>query len=178
MAATGIDGDATWQVIRSRPKSEHLAAAALQRMDGVEAYCPRLSIRKITRRGPVHFIEALFPGYFFGRFTMETRSRAVEAAPRVTGILRFGAVAPTLPEEMIAQLREVFPDNAPRAMHAADSPTVGDTVEIMTGSLTGLNALVTRLLPGGDRARILLEWMGGPREVDLSLQAIRREKSS
>lgn len=176
MAATGIDGAATWQVIRSCPKSEHLAAAALQRMDGVEAYCPRLSIRKITRRGPVHFVEALFPGYLFSRFAMETRSRAVEATPRVTGILRFGAVTPSLPEEMIAQLREIFPDTEPRVMNPAATPRVGETVEIMTGALAGFNALVTRLLPGSDRARILLEWMGSQRVVDLPSQAIRGAK--
>jgi hypothetical protein len=53
-----------WFCLRAEPKREHLAATALRRRFGIECLSPRLRFRKLTRRGPVWFVEAMFPGYF------------------------------------------------------------------------------------------------------------------
>src|SRR5260221_5470813 len=57
-----------WFCLRAQPKREHIAAACLPQTCEVEVFCPRLRFRKLTSRGPVWFIEAMFPGYLFARF--------------------------------------------------------------------------------------------------------------
>jgi len=39
-----------------------------------------LRFRKLTQRGPVWFVEAMFPGYLFARFNYPTQRRAVESS--------------------------------------------------------------------------------------------------
>src|SRR5260370_33331325 len=57
-----------WFCLRAQPKREHIAAACLRQTCEVEVFCPRLRFRQLTSRGPVWFIEAMFPGYLFARF--------------------------------------------------------------------------------------------------------------
>ena len=56
-----------WFCLRTQTKREHIAAAILDRLDEVEVFCPRISQVKKTRAGKKRFVEAMFPGYIFGR---------------------------------------------------------------------------------------------------------------
>ena len=80
-----------WYCLRSKVKQEHVAAGSLRQLPGVEVFAPRLRFRKPTRRGPVWFVEALFPGYLFARFDWEAQAKAVQYAYGVLGIVHFGA---------------------------------------------------------------------------------------
>src|SRR4029453_16180158 len=57
-----------WFCLKAQPKRENLAAIALRRQYNVECFSPRLRFRKMTSRGPVWFVEAMFPGYLFTKF--------------------------------------------------------------------------------------------------------------
>src|SRR5271166_6904013 len=57
-----------WFCLKAQPKREHIAAACLRQISEVEAFCPRVRFRKRTNRGPVWFVEPMFPGYLFARF--------------------------------------------------------------------------------------------------------------
>lgn len=166
-----------WHVVRAKPKAEHLAAARLGGLSGVEAYCPRIRFEKTTRRGRIWFVEALFPGYFFARFDRGTSLRAVQASPQVTGVVHFGEDYPALDGETIEQLRGEFPDTEPRIVANQTEPQAGDTVEIMSGALAGWTALVTRALPGSERVRLLLEWLGQMREVEVAARSVVRRNA-
>jgi transcriptional antiterminator RfaH len=52
-----------WFCLRAHAKREHLAAAYLRQHPEVEAFCPRVRFRKRTTRGPIWFVEPMFPGY-------------------------------------------------------------------------------------------------------------------
>src|SRR6266566_5595998 len=69
-----------WFCLKAQPKREHLAAIALRRQFGIECFSPRLRFRKMTNRGPVWFVEAMFPGYLFAKFVYSKQHRAVEAS--------------------------------------------------------------------------------------------------
>ena len=128
-----------WHAVMSRPKAEHLAAAHLGKLPGVEAYCPRIRFEKATRRGRVWFVEALFPGYLFARFNPQASLRAVQASPQVAGVVRFGAELPALPAVAIADLMAEFSAAEPRVVTNTSEPREGDTVEIIVpGGLLGL----------------------------------------
>src|SRR5436190_16891298 len=67
-ASLALVPEPVWFCLKTQPKREHLAATALRRQFGVECFSPRLRFRKMTQRGPVWFVEAMFPGYLFAKF--------------------------------------------------------------------------------------------------------------
>src|ERR1700745_792344 len=94
-----------WFCLKAEPKREHLGATALRRRFGIECLSPRLRFRKLTQRGPVWFVEAMVPRYFFAKFVYSTQHRAVESSHGVRGIVRFGERLATLPENIVAALQ-------------------------------------------------------------------------
>src|SRR5215468_9178293 len=104
-AALAMLDEPVWFCLRGEPKREHLAAISLRRLFGIECLSPRLRFRKLTQRGPVWFVEAMFPGYLFARFVYSTQRRAVESSHGIRGIVRFGDRLAILPEEIVAALQ-------------------------------------------------------------------------
>jgi len=164
-----------WFCVRSKPKSEHIAARNLQQFANLdEVFCPRIRFEKATLRGRVWYIEALFPGYFFARFDLATDLRAVNAAPGVSGVLHFADFYPQISDAYIRELKEEFPEesNAIRVIEQALAP--GDEITITEGAMKGLKTIVTRLVGGGDRVAVLLDWLGQEREAEVSMKAVMR----
>ena len=175
MPSLTSDSESGWFCVRSRPKSEHLAARSLQQFAHLdEVFCPRIRYEKATRRGRVWFVEALFPGYFFARFDLAGDLRAVQAAPGVTGVLHFADFYPEIHPSYIEELRAEFPEeeNAIRVIRPEIVP--GDEIVVTDGVMKGLKTVVTRLLGGGDRVAVLLDWLGQEREAEVSLRAVMR----
>jgi len=48
----------------------------------------------------------------------------------------------------------------------------GDQAVLVDGALRGLPALVTQVLPGGERVKILMEMMGTLVEINVSIDAL------
>jgi transcriptional antiterminator RfaH len=170
MSAGPISQERVWRCLRAKPKCEHLAARHLRALGEIEAFCPRLRHRKSTTRGPVWFVEPLFPGYLFVRCDWVIWQRAILATAGVTGQVHFGQHIPAVPDSVVAELRRGFGDE--EVMTVSVSPGPGDTVEIGEGPLRGATGTVTRLLPARDRVAVLLEFLGGTREVEVSILSI------
>ena len=148
----------SWFCLRAQPKREHIAAACLRQISDVEVFCPRLRFKKLTNRGPVWFIEAMFPGYLFARFDYANFNRRIRQGPGVSGFVQFGERLAMLPEPLIHEIRtqtaggevvEINPDLEP-----------GRKVQVARGPFLGLEAVVTRLIPAKERVEFLIEWMG------------------
>ena len=155
-----------WFCLKTQPKREHLAATALRRQFGVECFSPRLRFRKMTQRGPVWFVEAMFPGYLFAKFVYSTQRRAVENSHGIRGIVHFGDHLATLPENIVAALQARV--GAEEVVTLDCSIKVGQSVEIIQGPFQGLEVVVTRLLPAKDRIRVLFEFLGRSVEMEIS----------
>lgn len=170
------DDDLTaWYCVRSRPKAEHIAARSLQQFAKIEEiFCPRIRFEKGTRRGKVWFVEALFPGYFFARFSLQNELRFVNAAPGVTGVLHFADEYPQIHEELIEQLRGEFPEKEGSVREVRQDIQPGDEIVIVDGAMKGLKSVVTRLMSSGERIAILLDWLGEEREAEVSLRSVIR----
>ena len=155
-----------WFCLKAQPKREHLAAEGLRKQFSIVCFAPRLRSRKLTTRGAVWFVEAMFPGYFFAQFDYATRRRAVEHAPGVRGLVQFGDRLATIDAATIDALR--------RRMEANEIVTidpeikVGQEVQIAHGPLQGLEVLVTQLLPASERVRVLLEFLGRSVQMEVS----------
>jgi transcriptional antiterminator RfaH len=156
-----------WFCLKAQPKREHIAAAALKQIPAVDVLAPRIRYQKATRRGPVWFMEAMFPGYFFAHFHFAAQHRYIQSMPGVSGIVTFGEQVAVLDPNTINGIR-TSTGNEDIAVY---SPTfqVGDPVKIVDGSFQGLESVITQVLPARERVKVLLEFLGRSVEVEIAL---------
>lgn len=162
-----------WFCLRSHPKHEHIAAQHLRRMENVEVCNPQVRYTRSTRRGPVVVTEAMFPTYLFARFDWRTSLNRVHFATGVSGIVHFGDEWPTVPPSVIAEIRRSF--HHEELCHVANEPQIGEEVEIAEGAFRGIQAIITRVMPGSQRVLVLLELMGRHTAVELSTTGVIRK---
>ena len=163
-----------WFCVRTQPKHEHIAAAHLKKEPAVEVYLPRIRFKRSTRRGPVWFTEALFPGYVFARFDLAASLRKLRLVRGVSGIVHFGGHWPTIPNVVVEELRATVGADDVHVIHEELQP--GETVEISGGAFHGLSAVVTRVMPGRQRVAVLLEFLGRQTMAEVAAEAVVREK--
>ena len=164
-----------WYCVRTQPKSEHIAAAHLRLLEGVEVFCPRLKFRRMTRRGPVWFTEALFPGYIFVRFDPVRSQLEVMNTTAVSTIVRFNGSLAGVPDKAIEELREHM--DGRECKEIDQSIQEGDSVVISAGMFIGLATVVTRALPAKERVRVLVEFLGQHREIEVAKSNLLPERA-
>jgi len=152
-----LESSLSWLCVKTQPKREHIAASQLELLEGVEVFAPRIRFKRRTPRGKVWFEESLFPGYVFARFDM-LMFRAVSSAVGVRGLVKFAGKCAVVPASMIEMLRT----DSPEPIVIPDEPLVkaGDETVVVEGSLMGLKAVITQVMPGGERVKVLLDMMG------------------
>ncbi len=163
-----------WYCVKTQTKREHIAAGHLRELEGVEVFCPRLRYRKATRRGKIWWIEALFPGYILARFKLIENERAVTYSPGVRGLVRFGTEVPPVADSFVETLRHEIVSNL-EDEGIEDTLTVGpqvesgEEVEIASGPLGGFQGKIVSILPGKERVKVLLDFLGQPQVVEVDL---------
>jgi len=164
-----------WYCVHTKPKCEHISAAMLAQLEGVEAYCPRIRFQRSTPRGKVWFTEALFPSYLFAKFDWDENIRAVKHAQNVIRVIEFGGTYITIPEKHIQELRQEMGGLEVREVKA--TLKVGDAVELAEGPMRGFKGIIDRLVNGEDRAQILLEFLGREIRFEIDSDKLLREQS-
>ena len=114
----------------------------------------------MTQRGPVWFVEAMFPGYLFAKFVYSTQHRAVENSLGIRGIVHFGDRLATLPENIITALQSRV--GSEEIVTLDCSIKIGQSVEIVEGPFQGLEVVVTHLIPAKDGIPSFSIFSGGP----------------
>jgi transcription antitermination factor NusG len=159
-----------WFCARTHLKHEHIAAAHLGLIAGVEVFNPQLRVLRPSRVGRRWNMESLFPNYIFVRFDLETMLEKIVYSPGIKMVLRFGGRVPEIPEPVIADLRRGLSELSSEVV--TDMPAEGEEVEIVGGAFRGMKASVAHVLPGKLRAQILLEVMGRQVPAVLSLDMV------
>lgn len=159
-----------WFCLKAPPKHEHLAAASLRRNLALECFSPRIRFRKSTRRGPVWFMEPMFPSYLFARFVYAEQHRQVQHTPGVSTIVRFGDQVAALPDATVRTLRETSNDE--EIVVFEPEVRIGEEVRIAKGAFHGLEAVVTQVLPAKERVKVLLEFLGRSVEAEVPMHGI------
>jgi transcriptional antiterminator RfaH len=152
-----------WFCLRTQRKREHIAAAILSKIEDIEVFCPRISQIKKTRTGKKRFVEAMFPGYIFARFSLSTNYRRVIHTQGVSGLVGRGDHK-AMPREIIEDLKASLPEGVIEAPDLSLEP--GAKVQFVSGSLQGLNGEVLAQLSSSNRVQILLEFLG--REITVA----------
>jgi transcriptional antiterminator RfaH len=154
-----------WYCLRSQAKHEHIAAAHLRKLEGVAVFCPRIRLKKMTRRCLVWVTEAMFPGYLFAHFDLAEMHRRVRYARGVAGIVRFGDLYPTIDDAVLAQLRDRV--GGADVKELSYKLSQGDKVRIAEGAFAGLEVCVTRALPAKERVKVLMDFLGRKIEAEI-----------
>lgn len=154
-----------WFCLKAQAKREHLAATALRRELEIACFAPRLRFRRITRRGTVWFVEAMFPAYLFAHFVYAEQHRRILHSPSIRGIVQFGEQVATVAAEAIASMQQYAGEE--EVVTIDPEVRVGQAVEIVEGPFQGIHGLVTCILPAKERIRVLLEFLGRSVETEL-----------
>ena len=94
-----------WYVVRTKPRSEMLAARELDR-DSIEYYLPLVK-KPNVETGPSE--TPLFPGYLFIRCDLESTSwPSFRVGQSTLGLVSFRGKIPSLPEGVVSRLRERY----------------------------------------------------------------------
>ena len=161
-----------WFCLCAQPKHEHIAAAHLRQLPGLEIFLPRIRFKRATARGAAWTTEALFPGYLFARFAWPADLRAVQHARGVRGVVHFGERWPRIDGKIIAGLRTSL--GAEELHIVDDSLSPGDVVRVAEGSLRGLLAVVAPVQSGRERVAVLMEFLGRQTMIKLPAAALVR----
>jgi len=164
---------ANWFCLRSQPKHEHIAAAHLRNMTGVEVFLPRVRFQRTTRQGVAWVTEALFPSYLFARFEWHHSLRRVQAARGVSGVVHFGTRWPVIAEAVIEDLKQAVGLDELHTIATSLQP--GDSVEIAEGAMRGLRAVVSRVMPSRERVAVLLEFLGRQTTIEVPVNLVVKE---
>ena len=168
--ADGANSSCAWFCVRSQPKHEHIAAANLRTRENLEVFNPRIRFKRPTRRGPIWVTESLFPSYLFARFDWTIALRLVHHTPGVAGVVHFGSRWPTIPDAAIEELRAAVGSEEVRVVGA--TLQTGDEIHIAAGVFSGLQGIITRVMPAQDRVAVLLDFLGRQTTVELPTNAV------
>jgi len=161
----------SWYAVVTKPRSEAIAEEHLQRQ-GYECLFPR--VRRVLRgaAGMKSRVESLFPNYLFLRADPDCVSLApVRSTRGAVGLVRFGAEPVTVPDGVIARIRERIDAEDGLVRLAAPDLQPGQCVRVTEGPLLGWDA-VFLAREGFDRVRLLLQILGTAREVVLPRQQL------
>lgn len=157
-----------WFCVRAEGRREHLAAMNLAKRARVEAFAPRIRVRRERKKGGVKILtEALFPGYIFARFKYPEQARFVTSTDGVLGLVAFGGPPPKVADDAIAYLRQ----HTELALPEQISPIFeeGEWVRVAAGCFRGTEGRVREFDLRRERVCVLLHLLG--HEVEISLPA-------
>ncbi len=158
-----------WFCVRSQSSRQNIAAAHL-RSFGVEVFNPHMRLRKATRLGVLWRTEPLFINYLFARFSLAESHRRVRYAFGVADIVRFGEVPRVVSEVEIEGLRSQWGPSEEFLVEQSLKP--GDVVKLSGRLFHGMEAEVLCLLPARQRVKVLLDFLGGPKEAEVDATEI------
>jgi transcriptional antiterminator RfaH len=164
-----------WFCLQSQQKQEHVAAAHL-RQEGIEVFLPRIRFKRKTVRGPAWVTEVLFPAYVFARFDWRESLRFVRHAAGVSRVVSFGLHMPTIPDDVIAELRAQVGE---RELHViTEDFHEGEGVVLAGGAFHGLRAVVQKVFPARQRVQVLLDFLGRQTSVEVDNAAVVSEEAA
>jgi transcriptional antiterminator RfaH len=166
---TPSDRPLPWYCVRAQPRRQNVASAHLRSFD-VEVFNPQLLVRKAGRSGVTWRSEPLFPNYLFARFDFGEVHRRVHYAFGVSGLVRFGERYAEVSASEIDPLREEW--GASESLTVDSSLEPGDRVRLSGALFHGVEAEVLCLLPARQRVKVLLDFLGGPKETEVEATAV------
>ena len=157
--------DRQWFVVRTKARKEDYAVQQLERR-GVVSFLPR-----ILEYGREQ-VAALFPGYLFVHIVLTEQYYRVVWTPGVRSFVAFGAV-PTPVQESVIYLIAANADEG-GVIRPFSSFRPGDRVQIRSGPLAGLVAVIQKPCSQRGRVKILLDFLRRGASVEVPVGLVDR----
>jgi transcriptional antiterminator RfaH len=167
-----------WYALRSKPRKEDTVWLQL-RSQGYEAVYPRLRVQPVNPRA--RKLVPYFPGYLFVQVDLEETGISVfQWMPHTLGLVGFGGEPAPVPDHLIQAIIKRLEDVNKAGGELLHGLAPGEKVWITDGPFRGYEAIFDAQVPGHERVRVLLEFLGNNRKVAVELRAgqIQRRKRS
>jgi transcriptional antiterminator RfaH len=112
----------------------------------------------------------MFPGYLFAHFDLCEKHRQVRYTHGVTGIVQFGDRYPIIEENALAFLQDRA--GVAEVKELTYELSQGDQVKIVGGIFAGLEAVVTQILSGKERVKVLMDFLGRQMEAEVERTSV------
>lgn len=154
-----------WYAVRTKTRKEDFAAQQLEGR-GVGVFLPRIAEYGCPDIAP------LFPGYLFVRIALLAQYYRVVWTPGVRSFVAFGAVPTPVPEGVIQLIGASAGEDGVIRPGMRFRP--GDRVQITSGPLAGLVAVIENPCSRSGRVKILLDFLRQGTSVELPVGLVDR----
>ena len=164
-ASESVARSRQWYVVRSKTRKEDYAVLQLERR-GVAVFLPR--IVEYNRDD----VEPLFPAYLFVHIALLDQYYRVVWTPGVRSFVAFGPTPTPVPESVI---RFIVASAGEGGIIRPLAPfKTGDRVQITSGPLSGLVAVVQQPCSERGRVRVLLDFLRQGTTADVPVGLVNR----
>lgn len=158
-----------WYALRSKSRKEDAVFRQVQSL-GYEVFYPCLRVHPVNPRS--RKIVPYFPGYLFVEADLEQVGISVfNWMPHTLGLVSFGGEPSIVPENLILAIQKRVDEINAAGGEIFDGLKPGEPVWISSGPFYGYEAIFDARLPGSERVRVLLEFLGNRRRVPVVLDA-------
>lgn len=163
-----------WYVVHCRPSREQCVATLLNTVLHLEIYVPQV---RSYLQGKVQDAP-LFPGYLFVRCLLSQGILSqICTMPGVLHVVSFGNCPEPVPPDIIITLRQRVDELNRRGGIPNHSFEPGTPVRLKEGPLGGLEAIFLGPTHPSERVRVLIEFLGRLRELELSVDLLEASRS-
>jgi transcriptional antiterminator RfaH len=162
-----------WYAVQCKWLKEDYAKSALELLLGLTVYLPLVQSRQHgqVRRAP------FFPGYLFAHANLsEVAPSRIQSMPGVVRMVAFEDRPQPIAEPVIDYIRQQVRDLNTCGGLPVHNFKPGDLVRFKSGPFQGLEAVFQGPTKPSERVRVLLEFLGRPREM--SIDAAKLEQTS
>jgi transcriptional antiterminator RfaH len=160
-----------WYVAHCKLQKEKQAAAALEAHLGLSVYLPevRRQVHGQVQRAP------FFPGYLFVRANLQMVAPSdIHTMPGVLRLVTFGEVPQPVPSVVIEAIRRQVKHLKTQGGLVMHGFRPGDRVRLTEGPLHGLEAIFLGPMKPSERVRVLIEFLGALRNMDVGVEKLER----
>lgn len=165
----------TWYALQSKPRKEELLYGQLTTRN-IDVFYPRIRVQTVNPRAAK--VRAFFPGYVFVHVDLaEIGFTTLHWLPGTTGLVSFGGEPASVPDSLIAAVRNKVDRINGLGGELYDGLKPGDLVTIAEGPFAGYEAIFDTRLPGTERVRVLLKLLQKRQfPVELPAAQLQRQK--
>jgi len=152
-----------WYALYTKPYKEHQVSNFLESR-GYETYLPTIAVRKNGQEKPAPF----FSCYLFVRLDPSNGHSSVRWTPGLRRIVTFGDQPAVVDDDVVSFLRQRLAEMK-ESGYKGYRFKPGERVVVRSGPLSDFQAVFERRLSSGQRARILVDFLGRwtPCQVDI-----------
>jgi transcriptional antiterminator RfaH len=154
MSTAGLDDNAAWYAIRTKPKEEDRADINLRTWQ-VQTFAPKLRELHASGQGGKYVIKPLFSSYIFAHFNAGRQLHLIKYTRGVQNVVSFGGNPISIDDKVIGFIRAQLDEDGFIRRHEELKP--GDRVRINSGPFENLVGIFMRKTKDKDRVTILLD---------------------